>query len=101
MEIKLLNRKGDQIGIYKKSLTNRLTLEHIKGEVTDIFNEFMDRYFFQTIKVPRSNNLVGEIYINDKLQQKKWEGSIPVELNNILSMYGTDPKELKKLKLEK
>ena len=42
----------------------------------------MDRYFYKTVKLTRSNDLIGDIYLNDKFK-KKWKGTTPIIVDNI------------------
>ena len=43
----------------------------------------MDRYFYKTVKLTRSNDLIGDIYLNDRFK-KKWKGTTPIIVDNIL-----------------
>ena len=80
LEIQLINIVGEKIGFYKETMKNRMLLEK---NIENVFMGLMDKYFFRSIIVPKTNNLIGEIYINNRLRFKKWEGLEPIELKNI------------------
>lgn len=95
LEIRFFNQKGAKIAFYKRkrdpqisgSINNdKITKDQrdqlIRAELNDLFTEFMDRYFYKTVKLTRSNDLIGDIYLNDKFK-KKWKGTTPIIVDNI------------------
>ena len=89
MEIRLLNSRGERIAHYKQKFkkdennTKKISIEKLDTKVIDLFNEFMDRYFYKTIILLKPDQVYGNIFINDKIHNQKWEGEKQVIINNI------------------
>ena len=74
MEIRLLNSRGERIAHYKQKFkkdennTKKISIEKLDTKVIDLFNEFMDRYFYKTIILLKPDQVYGNIFINDKMR---------------------------------